>query len=197
MKILLLLTITALVLCGCTSKVESYLKKNEPNLTALEIIEEVQIDSVYSPSHELMAMSQIYSELHLKMNQYASKAWKAKSKKESIQCFDSALTSHKEISNVYDSLFFACCLVLDFPELDRKRNNRKAIKAKYRMNGIMKEQLFYLNKDGKTIGHAESDNKKIARDLMSERDKVNKIKNEIESEKSDMKYNRTSSRSWN
>lgn len=185
MKKTLLLPLVLLLFCGCTSKVESYLREHESNLESLEIIEESDIYSVYSPHRELMSLSLEYSGLLAELSKLHSKAFEAKSSKEAVSILNNAIKLYDANMVKLDSITDSSFKAIDYPSLANK-TNRKCIKAKYRINGILREQIFYLNKDEKTVGHTELDLRKYANDILYQLEKLRESKTEMEKDKKDI-----------
>lgn len=179
--------ITLICLYGCApSKIESYLKENEPNLTTLEILEESEIDSIYSPYEKLMELSYGCMDLNTKMSELHSLAFEAKSKNESILLLDSAISiyeiEHENIkTSVYDNLS-----AVDYPIISKLPKNMNCIQVKYRIDGALTEQRFYFNKDDSSIRYTDIDIKEVAKSLISYLNDSHSAKREIEKDRKDI-----------
>lgn len=187
MKTILLVYMSlALPLNSCSFKtetpLEAYIKKQNPNLESLEIIEVSERDSIYSPYKELMSLSYIYSKLGVDIVELSAKAFEAKSGKEAIFLLDSALTMYTKENAKLNEVANKCFKAIDYPSLIDEKN-RVFIKAKYAINGNIEERNFYFNEDGETIGHTDEDIRKIANDVFYSQQSLLKDKKEIESDK--------------
>lgn len=180
-----------LILCLiCCSKaktpIETYLKEHNPNLESLEMIEVSETDSAYSPYRELISLSYVYTDLDADIASLNSKAFKAKSNKEAISILDSALNIYTQEYSRLDSITFKCFRAIDFSDLATEKN-RICAKAKYKIDGEVKEQRFYFNADGETIGHTDEDIRNLANEILSELKSLRKTKEEVEKDKRDIK----------
>lgn len=186
MKAILFIYMLVLPLNGCSSKtetpLEAYIKKQNPNLESLEIIEVSEMDSIYSPYKELLSLSYIYSKLGADIVELSAKAFEAKSSKEAISLLDSALNIYTKENAKLDPITTKCFKSIDYPSLIDEKN-RVFIKAKYAINGNIEERYFYFNEDGKTIGHTDEDIRKSANDVFYSQQSLLKDKKEIESDK--------------
>lgn len=180
-----------LILCLiCCSKaktpIETYLKEHNPNLKSLEIIEVSETDSTYSPYRELMSLSYMYTSLGTDIASLNSKAFEAKSNKEAISILDSALSIYTQEYSRLDSTTSKCFKAIDFPDLATEKN-RICAKAKYKIDGEVKERFFYFNADGETIGHTDEDIRNLANEILSELKILRNAKREVEKDKRDIK----------
>lgn len=189
MKKLLFAPLFILCLICCSkakTPIETYLKEHNPNLESLEILEVSEIDSIYSPFRELMSLSYMYVSLGADIASLNSKAFKAKSNKEAILILDSALNIYTQEYSRLDSITSKCFRAIDFPDLVTEKD-RICAKAKYKIDGEVKNQRFYFNADGETIGHTDEDIRNLANEILSELESLRKAKREVEKDKRDIK----------
>lgn len=181
------LFILCLICCSKTkTPIETYLKEHNPNLKSLEMIEVSETDSTYSPYRELMSLSYMYTSLGADIASLNSKAFKAKSNKEAISILDSALNIYTQEYSRLDSTTSKCFKAIDFPDLATEKNRIYA-KAKYKIDGEVKEQCFYFNADGETIGHTDEDIRNLTNEILSELKSLSNAKREVEKDKRDIK----------
>ena len=181
--------------CSRPSKVETYLKSNEPNLMTLEVIEEIE-DSAFTPYDQLMSLPIIYMNTTIKINKLGTKALEAKNKKESIKYLDSALNVYNDTYNEYDSIVNKCFKAIDYPLLSKLGKNRKCIKAKIRLNGKLSDRILYFNENGIGISHTNLDNKKFGKDLFNAIEEARKANKETEQDMRDIKNGKLKLSTW-
>lgn len=190
MKKLLFALLFVVCLSACSTKtgtpLEIYLKEHNTNLSSLEIIEVSEIDSIFSPYKELMSLSYMYSKLSADIAKLNARAFKAKSNKEAILILDSALNIYNQEDAKLNPITNKCLKSIDFPNLIDEKN-RIYIKAKYKINGKTKEQKFYFNENGKTIGHTDEDIRRSANDVLSGLNSARAAKRELEKDKREIK----------
>lgn len=147
-KVILFFTVFAL-LYSCSNPendIEKYLKENTPMLNSLEFVEVSEIDSVYSPLDELFGASLWCTEAR----SVILKAWGNSTEynfKEKVSAVEDSLKAG------YDrvmEILINTERVLNMREfdVDVDTHNRRGIKAKYRINGRLRTDWFYYDKDG-------------------------------------------------
>jgi hypothetical protein len=155
-KVIFTVVIASLFLCSCDSRkrdIEAYLKKNEPVFHSLEIIEVSKLENIYSPFDYAMSLTLQYAKILSEMSSLHTSALEATSKKETLRLLDEAITVGHSIDSIVHVLF----VEIDYPILAKKPHNRTGCKAKYRLNGVLKENTFYYNRNENTIGHTDKD----------------------------------------
>jgi hypothetical protein len=197
----LFLTTVIVSLClpsySCDSRkraIEAHLKENEPALHSLEIMEVSKLDSIYSPYNDAMWLSVQYSTILVKMSELRLSAVQATSKKETLRLLYEVVTVGHSYS--LDSLVHDLFKEIDFPELSKKTYNRVGYKAKYRLNGILTENTFYLNKNKNTIGHTDKDIRKYGNEILEYIRKRNDIENKTKTDIADYESGRYYLRNW-
>ncbi|WP_147381223.1 hypothetical protein [Parabacteroides sp. AM08-6] len=159
---------TLLLSISCISKdniksdkdiITEYLNKNENTSNVIEFEEISEPDSLYSPYNKLLSLSYISASISLDMTKYSSRAWEVKSKKEAFALLDSATYLFNKDSHSLDSVLFQSAMAIDFPKYEPGEINRKAVIAKYKINGESHENIFFFNRDTNTIGHTSDENK--------------------------------------
>ncbi|RHJ78091.1 hypothetical protein DW103_15275 [Parabacteroides sp. AM08-6] len=139
--------------------ITEYLNKNENTSNVIEFEEISEPDSLYSPYNKLLSLSYISASISLDMTKYSSRAWEVKSKKEAFALLDSATYLFNKDSHSLDSVLFQSAMAIDFPKYEPGEINRKAVIAKYKINGESHENIFFFNRDTNTIGHTSDENK--------------------------------------
>lgn len=159
---------TAVTLCGCISKVEEYIKENEPNIQTLEMINEEKADSVYSPHEDLRFLLDKYTHFSSMILSAQVKALDTNSKKDAIAILDSAIYQYEKEKDLLDEKRHICFTAVDYKSLVSKytKKNKLAILAKYRINGNLIENFFYLNKKGDNIVYSDVDITSVAEDVL-------------------------------
>jgi hypothetical protein len=177
-KILILVAICTLCSCG-KSKVETFLREKEPNVTTLEIIEESKEDSAYTPYNTLLSLDMEYASIGADISNLRNKAMQEKSKEKIIMYLDSAINMHEKDTKEISKIFFNCSRYIKLPAICEEPYNRKFIRAKYRLNGELIEQRFFFNNDGKDIGHTDADIKALAKKVETTAYETLNIKEDI------------------
>lgn len=163
MKKFIILVATC-TLCSCNkSKVETFLREKEPNITTLEIIEESKEDSTYTPYNALLSLDMEYTNIGADISNLRNKAMQEKSKEKIIMYLDSAINMHEKETKEISKIFFNCSRYIKLPAICEEPYNSKFINAKYRLNGELIEQRFFFNNDGENIGHTDADIKTLAK----------------------------------
>lgn len=164
----LLIIGTLLLSISCISKdniksdkdiITEYLNENGNASNVIEFEEISDPDSLYSPYNKLLSLSYISASISLDMTKYSSRAWEVKSKKEAFALLDSATYLFNKDSHSLDSVLFQSVMAIDFPKYEPGEINRKAVTAKYKINGKSHENIFFFNRDANTIGHTSDENK--------------------------------------
>ncbi|WP_291600949.1 hypothetical protein [Bacteroides sp.] len=176
----ILFLVATLTLCSCgKSKVETFLREKEPNITTLEIIEESKEDSAYTPYNTLLSLNMEYASIGADISKLREKAMQEESKDKVIMYLDSAINVHKKRSGEISKILFNCHRYISLPSICEEPFNRKFITAKYRLNGKLKEQRFFFNNDGKSIGHTDEDTKALYKEVETTAYGTLNIENEI------------------
>ena len=164
--------------------IEKYLQDHEQILNSLEFIEVSEIDSMYSPFNELRELTIRYAETSSKISKYINQAWHSHSEKECLIYLDSAYNHSKIETAFLDSIATDYFEAVDFPSLCLENPNYRAVKAKYRINGILKEDYFYFERNEKnSIGHSSIDNKRYCREIIEYLREIREKEREIPDKK--------------
>lgn len=164
-KILFIAILSTVIIYGCTSNVEKYIKEKESNITSLEIIEESKEDSAYTPYNTLLSLNYKYSEIGANMENYRYKASLKNSASQAVLYLDSALELYNQETKEISKIFFNCCRYIQLPSICEEPFNRKFVKVEYKLNGELIQQRFFFNNDGKSIGHTDVDIKQLSKEV--------------------------------
>ena len=167
--------------------VEAYIKEHTEHLDSLAIIEESEIDSIYSPFNELLSLSYIYLQLDRKVLECSNKIFEMNNKKEAIACIDSVLSEYEKENEEIEPVADKCFRALEFDLTDNCTKNRIYQKVKYILNGKSVEQRFYYNKNDNRIGHTDEDIAKKAKEVIYNMKSSRRSKLELENDKRDIK----------
>ena len=160
-----LLFLIVIGLCSCTDtvkrEVQRYLENNVAFLGSLEILEASDIDSVYNPSLNLLWASILNSEALSKV--YS--VYDYEDYAESLDRFNFVLDSLSESFDAIDSVLMNTERLFRFMEfdIDATSPNAKGVKVKYRINGLLRTDLFYYSSTGITGSTIEAE--KLYREL--------------------------------
>lgn len=163
-KIILSFTVLA-ILCSCSNPqndIKKYLEKNTSVLNSLEFIEVADVDSVYSPFRELISASVWCSAAKSEI----SRSW-SESTEDNFR--EKALALEDSLKGEYDrviEILLNAERVLNTKEfnLEVAPHNRIGVKAKYRVNGRLRTDWFYYEKDG-TIQSSTIDIERMYRNI--------------------------------
>lgn len=185
MKGLLFISVV-LILNSCTTPVEKYIRENEPNIQSLEIISEGDKDSVFSPYDEIKLLERQYNKIIYDMEQLTQHINDSMPKKDKLFILDSASNLYnvemKKLKSITNKYF----ITLDYINADEEVNpeteinNAIAIRAKYRLNGVLLERLFYFDKNGERIILTDNDIEQAKTDIASVSYKLDGIKENID-----------------
>lgn len=170
-KIILFLALLLAISCGqhgksvkidCMEIVQEYLDSTYSIISPV-VTEVSELDSMYTPFHDLISLKLRYSQVDLELAKLYSELVSAKTIREIDQIQDKALSFVAEISTL-DSLTTRAMLYCDHPEFGK---NRRAVKAKYTANGKVGEAYFFFNNYDNTIGHTSIQNYNELKEVIS------------------------------
>lgn len=175
-----LLFLIVIGLCSCTDKVEKevqrYLENNVPFLESLELLEASEIDSVYDPTISLMRASRLNSEALSKV--YS--AYEYEDYAESLNRFNFVLDSLGESFDAIDSVLMNTERLFRLLEFDigATSPNAKGIKVKYRINGLLRTDLFYYGSTGITGSTLEVEKryKELGEEILGRKKEIGDIR---------------------
>lgn len=149
MKKVILFFITSILLYSCSNPekdIKAYLEKSAPVLNSLEFMEVSDVDSVYDPYFDLndiWLLSMGYREAVSKaMYEYDGESYK-----------DRANFVTDSLKAMYDSITDCLITVEATMNLKALNNyyqapmNSRGIKAKFRLNGQLRDDIFYYSGD--------------------------------------------------
>lgn len=163
-----LLFLIVIGLCSCTDtvkrEVQRYLENNVAFLESLEIMEVSEIDSAYNPTISLIGASILNSTSLSKV--YS--AYEYEDYTESLDRFNFVLDSLSGSFDAIDSVLMNTERLFRFMEfdIDATSPNAKGVKVKYRINGLLRTDLFYYGSTGITGSTIEAE--KLYRELSEE-----------------------------
>ena len=197
-KIITFLITLSLISCVDNDKevIADFLKNSLKSANTIEIIEISKADSLYSPYNELMSLDLLCAFTSTSMVKYSSKAWEVQSKKESIAYLDSAITLYQTERQKIDSVLFQSNSALSSPLYIKGKDNRKAVKVKYKVDGNICNDTFFFNKGSSSIGHRHSDIQLIINKLKLDILEIDKEFREAEKDKKEMKNGNAYSYAW-
>ncbi len=150
-KVVLFVITIMLVSCDSAEKdVRDYIEKNAATLVSLDIIEISEMDSVYYPLPDLYKAQTLNSEIGL----IITAAWDEASDKTYRAKIDFVVDSLARDIDAVDSIFKNAERILRMKEFKPAvaSYNAKGVKAKCRINGLLRTDWFYYGDDGNIIG---------------------------------------------
>ncbi len=167
-KTLFLFSLLFLFSCN-EEKVKKYLLETEPEIRTLKIEEVSAVDSMYSPYRFLLAAKLHESDLKHAIKSANLELEYAESRKDIPDSLIRTMDSVKiEIDEFLDE-FKKVARFVDFGFTDYD-NNRIGIKSTVKINGQRKNINFYLDNNGKTIGHSTIDLYRMCNELAKKSD---------------------------
>ena len=173
------------LLLSCTSastgkrQILNYLKEHT-NGTEYTIIDVSEPDSLYSPFEAINSLRISSSMQYADLMEQFSQAYDKPTRKERRA---SALAVAAKADSVYHAISQDCrdiAIVLTNPSCFPEKANRIGYKARYKVDGRLQEDVFYLERNGKGIGHTASSLKDSYLTLCNTNGKLFEIKAEAE-----------------
>lgn len=149
-KVVLFVITIMLVSCDSAEKdVRDYIEKNAATLISLDIIEISEMDSVYNPFWDLQEAITANINIDTKILE----AWNNASEHNYRTKIDFTVDSLKEAIKAVDSALLNAERVLRMKEfnIEAAPYNAVGVKAKYRINGLLKTDWFYYDGDGSIV----------------------------------------------
>lgn len=130
--------------------IRNYIENNEKKLISLEILEVSDLVEMYSPFENIIGLHWVLMNISKKSNY-------GKIKPE----YEKDFLRVEEFINDIDPI-----IVTNYYNSDIKEPNRQGVVCKYRLNGVLEENVFYYENNNSKIGHDFKTVKKVYATLL-------------------------------